>query len=349
MISLLLVLASLIPLQGAPREIFNAPVDDTYNLRAAVAQSEIAPGRCCSSRLRVLLVERANANRYWEIASISDPYEIDYTIQRMDRSSIVIERKDPDYGISQGSLKLFFDVASKRLLKQIEFKPIDAMASVRSEEAKRVGLDPVWFAQIQKELAQDGSPDEDHPLPPAMQGQALPQSTYREFARARPDMVRNGLDEQRANIEEKVGPYQQVGNRIWFGKTFYDGEGHTGVGAIGYFNTDQKKFTFLRIPEVIGVSISAILVEDAVLWAGTEVRPEGESYSKGLLRYDINTSKTQTYPIENVIRSIHRSGDALLMSTANGIYVLRNNGQLLRHRASPAIDGTFVLDTEVLK
>jgi len=44
---------------------------------------------------------------------------------------------------------------------------------------------------------------------------------------------------------------------------------------------------------------------------------------------------------------MHRSGNALLIGTTNGIYVFRAD-HLIRYRAEPTIDGTFVLFTENL-
>jgi len=35
-----------------------------------------------------------------------------------------------------------------------------------------------------------------------------------------------------STIDERVGAHQVVGDRIWFGKAFYDGEGTTGVGGL---------------------------------------------------------------------------------------------------------------------
>ncbi len=135
--------------------------------------------------------------------------------------------------------------------------------------------------------------------------------------------------------------------RIWFGRAFYDGEGTTGVGALAYFDITQKKFTFLNIPEVVDWSASATLGEGETLWAGLQNNPEGASRSGGLLRHDLKTSSTRIYAIEDLIRKIYRFGNALLIGTSNGVYVL-TNGRLVRHRAEPTLDGKFVLYTENL-
>src|ERR1700674_1176649 len=130
MLSLILVVSTLLPFQRHRVKIYDAPIDDAYILRAEASYFPKSPGVCCTSLLRVLLVDRVNANRYWEIAAIPEEYEYTYTVTRADRSSLVIDRTQPDYGIPYGSFKLFFDVRSKRLLKKIEFKPLEAMKSI---------------------------------------------------------------------------------------------------------------------------------------------------------------------------------------------------------------------------
>ena len=70
----------------------------------------------------------------------------------------------------------------------------------------------------------------------------LPKSTFEQFARLRPDMVRSGYGPESIFEEEGIGPYQIVKNRFWFGKSFHDGEGYTGIGGFGYFDPRQKTF-----------------------------------------------------------------------------------------------------------
>jgi hypothetical protein len=182
-------------------------------------------------------------------------------------------------------------------------------------------------------------------LPKALQGVVVPQTTTSEYVNARPDMVRriSGVP----HIEERIGAAQAVGDRVWFGKTFYDGEGFSGVGSLGYLDATKGTFTFLGIPELRPWSVSALLAQDQIVWAGLVSRPEGADHSGGLLRHDLQTSKTRIYPVEDLITSLHESGDSLIIGTANGIYVLRG-GRLVRHRVLPDARGRFLLYTDVL-
>ncbi len=67
----------------------------------------------------------------------------------------------------------------------------------------------------------------------------MPQSSYDEFARMRPERVKDGYPREQTKIQESIGPGRCWTGVLWFGKSFYDGEGITGVGGFGYFDTAQ--------------------------------------------------------------------------------------------------------------
>jgi hypothetical protein len=341
--ALSLILSALLLLQDRPQKVFEGPVGDAFILRATAEYTPVNPGVCCRSQFRLVLLDKTNLNRSWEIASISENYEYRYRIRRPTKSSIIVDRRDSDYGIDYGSMALFFDTQSKSLLKRIDFKPGEALQSIAPDEVRRVGLDPAIFSKI---LAVPLVRDQDStPLPEGLPSVAPLKSTFAEFAKARPARVRQGYSSDVVTLEETVGAWQIADGRIWFGKTFYDGEGYTGVGGIGYFDISKKAFSFLRIPQIVDWSVSALLVKDQVLWAGLEGRPEAAEFSGGLLRHDLRTSATRVFRVEDVITSLHSTADALILGTTNGIYVLRND-RLTRHRVMPTLDGKFVFYTE---
>jgi hypothetical protein len=115
-------------------------------------------------------------------------------------------------------------------------------------------------------------------LPAAIQRHPLPQSAYLTFARARPGRVKNGYDEVSTHIQERIGAFQLTSRQYWVGKTFYDGEGTTGVGAIGYLDR-AGRYTFLQIPDLFDWSVDSLLVEETVIWAGRVAHPEGPDQS----------------------------------------------------------------------
>ena len=171
----------------------------------------------------------------------------------------------------------------------------------------------------------------------------MPASSYAEFARARPERVSDGYDSASTQIEEKIGPFQVVGDSIWFGKTFYDGEGTTGVGGVGYFTTSRSEYTFLKIREVVRWSVSAIMVEDQSVWIGLVEHPEGPDYSGGLLRYDLKSGTTEKYPIDEVVLRIKRWNDRVYLATSRGLSIMEGGRLNDRYAVEPDIDGKFQL------
>lgn len=345
--ALLLALTAFLVLQDRPQKVFEGSIDDAFIARVTASYSSSANTRgiCCGSEFRFVLVDRTNPKRTWEIATIKEDYQLRYTVRRPTRSSMIVDRADYDYGLAEGSFALFYDTRSKSLLKRIDFKPGEGLRLISPEEVRRVGLDPAVFGKI-LEVDLTRSQD-DVPLPPELPSVAPLKSTFEEFAKARPARVRAGYTEDVATLEESIGAWQNADGRIWFGKTFYDGEGITGVGGLGYFDLSKKAFSFLRIPQVVDWSVSALLVKGQQLWAGLERRSEGAEVSGGLLRHDLRTSATRIFRVEDVITSLHSSGDAIVMGTTNGIYLLRND-RLTRYRVTPTLDGKFVFYTESL-
>jgi hypothetical protein len=327
--------AILVVLQVQPRPmvIYDAPVDDAYNLRVISTMS-------AGTLLRVLLVDRTNADRFWEVTAMVEPDERRFKVERADRQSVVLSRVNGDYGTPLGFVKLFFDIPSKRLLKRIDFAPNARMKDVAASEVLNAGLDPRIFDALK---GFSDLPDfEKAILPEPLQRHALPQSTFADFRQTRPARVRDGYNEKSFRIDEKIGPYQRAANRIWFGKSFYDAEGLTGIGGIGYFDVTTNTYKLPRIPELFEWSVMAILVDGDYVWCGLKNLTEGESASGGLLRYDVKTSAVRVYPVEDTVLKIIRSGDVLALATTNGIYLLKDD-RFSRYRVEPDIRGRFVL------
>jgi hypothetical protein len=166
----------------------------------------------------------------------------------------------------------------------------------------------------------------------------LPQSTWEEFSRLRPEMVR--MNSGRFSMGEGIGPHQVVGDKVWFGKVFYDGEGISGVGGMGYFDLALKKYVLFSPQPVADFSTSALLVEEGVVWAGLAGFPEGEVYGYGLLRYDVQTGRADLFRINELVLAIVRWQNQLLAGTSEGLLVAQD-GQLKRYAFEPGIDGQF--------
>ncbi len=154
---------------------------------------------------------------------------------------------------------------------------------------------------------------------------ALPQPDYDTFQRYRPIRTTQGYTRKNTTIEEGIGPFQLVGDKVWFGMSFYDGEGMSGVGGLGHFDISTKQFQVHYYPEIADWSASAILVEDRHIWLGLFGRPEGAPYPGGLARFDRQQGTFRVIEIPPIVNKIMRVGEVLYLATAEGIYFLRSD------------------------
>jgi hypothetical protein len=143
-------------------------------------------------------------------------------------------------------------------------------------------------------------------------------------------------------IESDIGPYVERDGKIWFATTFYDGEGTSGIGAIGSFDIASRHYEMQYLPDIVHWSASALILDGNDLWIGLKQRPEGADAGKGLLRYNIQSGAVQTFPIPDVIFTLNFAGDALYCGTSHGIYMLRAD-QLTQLRFEPDTTGKLTM------
>lgn len=124
-------------------------------------------------------------------------------------------------------------------------------------------------------------------------------------------------------MENDIGPFAFDGRTLWFTNTFYDGEGISGVGAIGAFDSVTHRYAMRYLPEIKQWSGSAILLDGDDVWVGLMHRPEGANFGGGLLRYNKNTRAVRVYPLgRDVINTIDKIGDKIYCGTTNGLYMV---------------------------
>lgn len=153
----------------------------------------------------------------------------------------------------------------------------------------------------------------------------LPQSTYDTFAAARPQRVKDGYVRGGTTIAEHIGPWQIEGGKLWFGKNFYDGEGHSGVGGFGYFDSAQRRFHMFSPPEVAPWSVTAIDVGPSDIWMALVYQAEWSGNSGGLLRFDRASETLQRIPLRDIGTKFLRIGDRILLATQFGVALIDND------------------------
>lgn len=111
----------------------------------------------------------------------------------------------------------------------------------------------------------------------------LPLSTAATFRKARPEHAQNTVVSE---FQDRIGPRVADGDRLWFGKTFYDGEGVEGVGGLGSFDAATSRFEILTSPLIADWSVTAIHVEADHIWLALASHGEFGDRSGGVLRFD---------------------------------------------------------------
>lgn len=150
----------------------------------------------------------------------------------------------------------------------------------------------------------------------------FPNPNYELFKKYRPERVLDGYTKDSTTLEVDIGPFQLVNKKLWFGTNFYDGEGTTGLGGIGYFDFETRKYNINYLKEIADWSTSSIYVDNEHIWVGLVSYPEGATYSAGLAKYNIKGGKIIKYAVPEITNVIYRFGDKLYLGTSDGIYIL---------------------------
>lgn len=154
---------------------------------------------------------------------------------------------------------------------------------------------------------------------------APPQTDQATWKARRPDDVKSFLHPDQAEMNEEIGPHQWVGGRLWFGKTFYNSEGATGVGGFGYFDTARRAFQLYAPREIWRWSASAMLVETDAVWLALYRRGEYGNYPGGLLRWDRQSGSVRQFAMDQVGVAMARVAGVLCIGTTDGLVVLRGD------------------------
>lgn len=151
--------------------------------------------------------------------------------------------------------------------------------------------------------------------------------------RTDPSLVKKPLDHTISftphdnGIDQGYGACMLLGGKVWFGISYYDGEGITGIGGVGRYDTKTRKME-LRRPEVLrGSSVSRLFHDGKYLWLGTAGNYEctGTPPTLGLVRYDWKTRKALTFLDENdgpcglLVNEFLQLGDDLWVATDLGL------------------------------
>lgn len=298
-----------------------APVSPELDAVVVLGGSKHLPDRWwdASSRLGIFLQSRDETVYRIAVAEGSRDHECYLIVERISATDVVVQCA-PEKGDLRSVVKFVFDPRAKALAGRVDYDVVPFQHVIRTDTGA-VFRGPEPFAIAYSEAGFRVLKADPLAAPKIEPKPLLPSTTWDDFAAARPGRVKDGYVREGTQIEEQIGPRQTHNGVLWFGKTFYDGEGHTGVGGFGYFDGTYHIFS---PPEIADWSVTTILVEDDAVWLGLANHGEWGTTAGGLLRFDRATETMRRIDLPDVVNDIARDGDRLLLATNFGLAIFEN-------------------------
>lgn len=152
-------------------------------------------------------------------------------------------------------------------------------------------------------------------------------------------LLRYNAGNEGCEINGEMASFQELDGRIWFCTNAYGGEGACGMGALGYYDMKEKKFE-IYYSSLTSIGCSTLMAEKGKIWIGLQ----GSPISKGLAAFDTSSKNIAVYDVPEVINTIRKVGDSMIMGTENGIFELSGGGKV--YSLGPRInkDGEYQLN-----
>ncbi len=279
-----------------------------------------------TARLGVFLQRRDEPGLIYQLAVANGIYDEDCLprVERATETDVVISCQ-PEKGGRGAHRKFVYDIRAKALVKRVDYSasPVERRVTFKYQP----GQEPPF--RLLAGRVEMPSPKQ----PP------LKQSTYDEYALARPEAAARGLPQKVAEMNEEIGPTQIVAGTRWFGKTFYDSEGMTGVGGFGYFDPATKAPVLYSPREIRDWSVTALLVEPDAVWLGIAKRGEWGDFGGGILRFDGSTQQVTKIALREIVHQIARSGSTLVLDTDFGAALFDGSKLIRRFFVDETTDG----------
>ncbi len=266
-------------------------------------------------------------------------------LERVSTTDVVIGCKSekPSPGMHR---KFVFDLRAKRLVKFFEYVPY-SMERVRVVEDRVIWTGRSDSRRVEMILHPDGAWGVKSL---GVAGQRTLENEVLRFGASEEFQVtegeaavvehKNGKKFRLKQVvgEEQIGPWQVEGTKLWFGKTFYDGEGMTGEGGFGYFDATTRSFKMYSPEKLKRASVSALLVEDGRIWLGLVHNGEYGPSNMGVMVFDRSTQESRKIDVPGVVSGIARAGEKIVMAMEFGAAVW-DGQQLRRYFVDQTTDG----------
>lgn len=124
--------------------------------------------------------------------------------------------------------------------------------------------------------------------------------------------------------EHLIGPYWVEDDKIWFGLSYAENDGYTGIGGIGYFDLNSKNYYINYLKEIIDWSSSAIYKDGDLIYLGASTMSDDYVIPGGIFRYNLKSSELNIYRIPSFTYNIYKHDGKFYIGANNGFYILTN-------------------------
>lgn len=337
------------------------PLDARWDLLAALASTgtcEPAPRNCwwnTKDWLGILLADRATSELIPITIEPGPNDDCSVRIERFTAEELVLSCRGEKWS-TYDNQKFVYDARSRRLLSHSSYPPFSADQILPGPQLRMIdrsgksvcvalpGPEPKLapcVAPAQKtderfHVDKSGIAVDGGPLVP------LPQTDIQTWKRARPDDAKSYNNPEQAQIHEEIGPYQVDGGLLWFAKTFYNGEGDTGLGGFGYFDPAVLSYRLISPPDIADWSVTSMLVEPDAVWLALSHRGEYGDTPGGLLRWDRTSTAIRKFDIRALATAMVRAGDSLYLGTTDGVIAIRGD-RISSYFVDRGEDGSYLL------
>lgn len=324
-------------------------------------------------KLGLFLQERANAGRVYTLTIAPSGNGCGARIIRATTTDTVISCAGEKSEV-QPNQKFVYDIRAKQLVGRVEYMPFGSIRVTRAtsegahfvmtNDSREVTVDfaagrrPELHITAATARASAVSTDANSQVPPPLDQYAG--SRFGPSGVFRLAKIDNGSDSDCASAEvvvlerrqptpqrhrlppekcDSIGPWALDGNRLWFGKTFYSGEGGEGTGGIGYFDATTKRFELIALPASVTPSaVTAILVQPDAVWVALALHWEYSTQGRGVLRYDRRAHTMTHFDIGGIGQSFVAFRDRIALIVENGVVFIRD-GQITGFIVDQTTDG----------
>lgn len=146
---------------------------------------------------------------------------------------------------------------------------------------------------------------------------------------------------QRASLwlTSDVGAWQRAGGEIWFGVSFYRGEGADGVGGYGRFDLETRRYEMeWGVPDP-DRSVSALHHDGDRIWLAQMGRREAGQPAYGVARIDLADGSVQRYDVPGVVTVLCPARGELSAGSRQGLYRLDGDRFVAVWRPAPGEPG----------